>query len=106
MADMYIVPGLNCCWTRRLPNKVNAVIADIMNATAEQLDNFLREADPATAQTVEQIVRGLLSLRPKAVPHRPAPEAAAAATYRLPARNLGARPGLDLTKLAHADEDE
>jgi hypothetical protein len=67
MADMYIVPGLNCCWTRRLPNKVNAVIADIMNATAEQLDNFLREADPATAQTVEQIVRGLLSLRPKAV---------------------------------------
>ncbi len=27
-----------------------------MNATAEQLDNYLREADPATAQTVEQIV--------------------------------------------------
>lgn len=72
-----------------------------MNSTAEQLDSFLREADPATAQTVEQIVRGLLSLRLTVLPACSGP-----VTYRLPARSLGALPGLDLTKLAHADEDE
>ena len=33
-----------------------------MNATAEQLDHYLREADPATAHTVEKIV-GLLIQR-------------------------------------------
>ena len=70
-----------------------------MNATAEQLDHFLSEADPATARTVEQIVKGLLSTRSKGT------GACGPVRYQLPARSLGARPELDLTKLAHADED-
>lgn len=75
-----------------------------MNATAEQLDRFLHEADPATAKAVEQIVQGLLSLRQKTetpISH----ENGSRKHYQLPARSLGARQGLDLTKLAHADED-
>ncbi len=70
-----------------------------MNATAEQLDHFLSEADPATAKTVEQIVKGLLSMRAKGTGARQS------GRYQLPARSLGVRPDLDLTKLAHADEE-
>ena len=70
-----------------------------MNATAEQLDQFLSEADPATAKTVEQIVKGLLSMRAKGT------GAGGTVRYQLPARSFGARPELDLTKLAHADEE-
>ena len=70
-----------------------------MNATAEQLDHFLSEADPATARTVEQIVKGLLLMRAKGT------GAGGPVRYQLPARSLGVRPELDLTKLAHADEE-
>ena len=70
-----------------------------MNTTAEQLDHFLSEADPATARTVEQIVKGLLSMRAKGT------GAGGTVRYQLPARSLGVRPELDLTKLAHADEE-
>lgn len=68
-----------------------------MNATAEQLDHFLSEADPATARTVEQIVKGLLSMHAKGAGAR------WPVRYQLPVRSLGARPELDITKLAHAD---
>jgi hypothetical protein len=76
----------------------------MMNATAEQLDQFLREADANTARTVEQIVRGLLAARPNGskTTEKIAQERV---PYELPARSLGARRDLDLTKLAHADED-
>ena len=70
-----------------------------MNTTAEQLDHFLSEADPATARTVEQIVKGLLSMRTKGS------GVGGTVRYQLPARSFGARPELDLTKLAHADEE-
>lgn len=74
-----------------------------MNATAEQLDQFLREADPATARTVEQIVKRLLSSRSEK--SKTAGEAKSPLRYHLPSRDLQARAGLDLTKLAHFDED-
>ena len=70
-----------------------------MNATAEQLDHFLSKADPATARTVEQIVKGLLSMRSKGT------GVGGPVRYQLPARSLGARPDIDPTKLAHADEE-
>jgi len=72
-----------------------------MNATAAQLDTFLNETDPATARTVEQIVRDLIRVRSRraegVVPEK--------VLYRLPSRHLGAAPGADLTKLAHLDEE-
>jgi hypothetical protein len=75
-----------------------------MNATAEKLDHFLREADPRTARTVEEIVNGLLSLRSKPDSTGQV-EHASNVRYQLPERRLGVRQNLDLTKLAHADED-
>ena len=72
-----------------------------MNATATQLDTFLAKADPATARTVEEIVRGLISVRSRRV-ERAADEGTG---YRLPARHLGVAPGIDLTKLAHVDDE-
>jgi hypothetical protein len=68
-----------------------------MNASAEQIDHFLSEADPGAARTVEQIVKGLLSMHSKGTGAR------GPVRYQLPARSLGARPELNLTKLAHAD---
>ena len=72
-----------------------------MNATATQLDTFLAKADPATARTVEQIVHGLISVRSRRG-ERAADEGTG---YRLPARHLGVAPGIDLTKLAHVDDE-
>ncbi len=75
-----------------------------MKTTAENLDQFLREADPVVARTVEEIVNRLLTLRPKSAAPR-LREGPSATRYRLPGRSFGVREGLDLTKLAHvADE--
>lgn len=71
-----------------------------MNTAVAQLDRFLRESDPATAHTVEQIVLNLISLRPANGKNLSAPT-----RYSLPSRSLGALAGLDLTKLAHVDDD-
>ncbi len=77
-----------------------------MNATAEQLDHYLREADPATAHTVEKIV-GLLIERFKAGNsgqngHPPT----AGGTYRIKTHHMGAfRPGFDPHKLGQLPED-
>ena len=74
-----------------------------MKTTAENLDQFLREADPVVARTVEDIVNRLLILRPKSA----SPglrDGSSAARYRLPSRSLGVREGLELTKLAHVGD--
>lgn len=73
-----------------------------MNAAVAQLDQFLREADPVTAHTVEQIVLNVISLHPAT-----SGEGASFTPthYHLPTRRLGAHAGLDLTKLAHVDDD-
>lgn len=77
-----------------------------MNATAEQLDHYLREADPATAHTVEKIV-GLLIQRFQAGNsgqngHPPT----AGGTYRIKTHHMGAfRPGFDTHKLGQLPED-
>lgn len=73
-----------------------------MSAAVAQLDQFLREADPITARTVEQIVLNVLSLHPATTSEEASP---AHARYHLPSRRLGAHAGLDLTKLAHVDDD-
>jgi hypothetical protein len=77
-----------------------------MNATVEQLDHYLRKADPATAHTVEKIV-GLLIQRFQAGNsgqngHPPAARDA----YRIKAHHMGAfRPGFDPHKLGQLPED-
>ncbi|MEZ5384899.1 MAG: hypothetical protein R3F13_05235 [Prosthecobacter sp.] len=77
-----------------------------MNATAEQLDQYLREADPATAHTVEKIV-GLLIQRFQTGDgsqngQQPSPSGA----YRIKTHQMGAfRPGFDPHKLGQLPED-
>lgn len=72
-----------------------------MNAAAVQLDRFLSEADPATARIVEQIIFNVLSLRSQSGEA----SRASSSPYQLPSRSLRAHAGLDLTKLAHVDEE-
>ncbi len=77
-----------------------------MNATAEQLDLYLREADPATAHTVEKIV-GLLIQRFQAGSdgHNGHP-ATTTGTYHIKTHHMGAfRPGFDPHKLGQLPED-
>jgi hypothetical protein len=77
-----------------------------MNATAERLDHYLRDADPASARAVEQIV-GLLIQRFQAGNsgqngHTPT----AGGTYRITTHHMGAfRPGFDPHKLGQLPED-
>ena len=67
-----------------------------MNATAEQLDHYLREADPATAHTVEKIV-GLLNERFQAGKgSQNGQQLNPTASYRIKTPHMGAfRPGFD-----------
>jgi hypothetical protein len=74
-----------------------------MNSTAKDLDAFLREADPATARMVEEVVKRLLTGKLEA--RDTSRVSKSPMRYKLPTRRLGAREGLDLTKLAHVDED-
>ncbi len=76
-----------------------------MNATAEQLDHYLREADPATAHTVEKIV-GLLIQRFQAGNSGQNGHPPTAGTYRIKTHHMGAfRPGFDPHKLGQLPED-
>ncbi len=77
-----------------------------MNATAEQLDHYLREADPATAHTVEKIV-GLLMQRFQAGKgSQNGHPKAASGSYRIKTHQMGAfRPGFDPHKLGQLPED-
>jgi len=77
-----------------------------MNATAEQLDHYLREADPATAHTVEKIV-GLLNERFQAGKgSQNGQQPNSTASYRIKTHHMGAfRPGFDPHKLGQLLED-
>lgn len=77
-----------------------------MNATAEQLDHYLREADPATAHTVEKIV-GLLMQRFQAGKgSQNGQQPNSTGTYRIKTHHMGAfRPGFDPHKLGQLPED-
>ena len=77
-----------------------------MNSTAEQLDHYLREADPASAYTVEKIV-GLLIQRFQAgnSGSNGQPPTTSGA-YRIKTHHMGAfRPGFDPHKLGQLPED-
>ena len=76
----------------------------VMNATAEHLDQFLQKADPSVARTVEAVVQQLLQLHSARADNFPARQPSA--NYQFPTRSLGVRPGIDLTRLAHFDEDQ
>ncbi len=70
-----------------------------MNATAEQLDQYLRKADPATAHTVEKIV-GLLIQRFQSGHGGKAPQQQATGAYRIKTHRMGAfQLGFDPHKL-------
>ena len=76
-----------------------------MNATAEQLDHYLREADPATAHTVEKIV-GLLMQRFQADKgSQNGPQPSSTGSYRIKTHHMGAfRPSFDTHKLGQLPE--
>lgn len=72
-----------------------------MNATAEQLDHYLRQADPNTARTVEKIV-GLLIQRFQA---GNGGQHSTTDTYRIKAHRMGSfQPGFDPHKLGQLPE--
>lgn len=72
-----------------------------MTALAKKLDERFQKLDADTLRQIETVFTGLLNVFEKRSPRPAMP----AASYRLRTRSLGARPDLDLTKLAHADED-
>lgn len=77
-----------------------------MNATAGQLDQSLREADPATAHTVEKIVGLLIQRFQAGNGGHNVPLATATGTYRIKTHHMGAfRPGFDPHKLGQLPEE-
>lgn len=74
-----------------------------MNAIAETIDQRLRSLPAPQARKLEGFLLQVLDLfvmpEPKPETLQPAQQ------YTLPTRDLQVRPGLDLTKLAHFDED-
>ncbi len=78
-----------------------------MNATAAQLDHYLREADPATARTVEQIV-SLVIQRFKSAPggNGQPSEPVAAKAYKMRTYDMGGfQPGIDPYKLGQLPDE-
>lgn len=75
-----------------------------MNAIALNLEKEFEALEPEDAQSIQ---RALLEMLAKARRKQPTGLAAPKSKpYTLPSWNLGVRPGLDLTKLAHFDEDD
>ncbi len=74
-----------------------------MNTVAETIDQRLRSLPAPQARKLEGFLLLALDLfgTPETKPAAPRPPQ----PYRLPTRDLQVRPGLDLTKLAHFDED-
>lgn len=71
-----------------------------MNATAEQLHHYLREADPATAHTVEKIVGLLIQRFQAGKGSQNGQQPNSTASYRIKTHHMGAfRPGFDPHKL-------
>lgn len=78
-----------------------------MNATAEQLDHYLREADPATARTVEQIV-SLVIQRFKSAPagDGESSQPATSKAYKMKTYDMGGfQPGIDPYKLGQLPDE-
>lgn len=77
-----------------------------MNATAEQLDHYLREADPATAHTVEKIVGLLIQRFQAGKGNSNGQRPNSTGSYRIKTHHMGAfRPGFDPHKLGQLPED-
>lgn len=72
-----------------------------MTTLAKKLDERFQKMDAETLRQIDAVFSSLLNVFEKRAT-RPTPPPA---PYRLRTRSLGARPDLDLTKLAHADED-
>ena len=75
-----------------------------MNATAELLDQFLRNADPIVARRVEDGVQRLLQVH--AIDSTSPHTYSGSPVYQFPSRSLGVRSGIDLAKLAHFEDDQ
>jgi hypothetical protein len=74
-----------------------------MSALAESIDQRLHSLPAPQARKLERLLLQLLDVfGTSSAPHDPQPPVQ---RYQLPARDLQVRPGLDLTKLAHFDED-
>lgn len=72
-----------------------------MTALAKKLDEHFQKLDSATLRQIDEVFMSLIAVFEKRMP----PQPAATSVYRLRTRSLGARRDLDLTKLAHADEE-
>ncbi len=74
-----------------------------MNATAERLDHYLRDADPAAARTVEQIVGLLIQRFQTGSGSQPQ---TVTGSYRIKTRSMGPfQSGFDPHKLGQIPED-
>ncbi len=76
-----------------------------MSSLSLEIDKHLPTLEPEAALHFERAVREMLLLAQRKGTGGSIVGNGARGSYRLPSRKLGARPGLDLTRLAHEDED-
>ena len=75
-----------------------------MNALGVNLEKEFEALDPEDALSIQRALVEMLALARRKQPARQA--VPKSVPYTLPSWNLGVRPELDLTKLAHFDEDD
>jgi hypothetical protein len=90
--------NLNC--NQQLAERLNTIQNPRMTALAKKLDEHFQKLDSATLRQIDQVFMSLIAVFEKRLPQPATPS-----VYHLRTRSLGVRRDLDLTKLAHADED-
>ncbi|WP_395753575.1 hypothetical protein [Prosthecobacter sp.] len=75
-----------------------------MSAIGVNLEKEFEALEPEDAQSIQRALLEMLKMARRK--QSAAPVIRKTAPYTLPSWNLGVRPGLDLTKLAHVDEDD
>ena len=74
-----------------------------MSTVTLNFEKEIEALEPEDAQSIQRALLEMLKLARKKSDRSVMPKGA---PYTLPSWNLGVRSGLDLTKLAHADEDD
>lgn len=87
-----------------LPFRPASIFSD-MSTLVLDIEKQLPMLEPAAALHFERAVREMLLLAQRKESAHTVAGNGSRGSYRLPSRKLGARSGLDLTKLGHEDEE-